>query len=108
MWGTIIAIFIINQSALSKIVRQSKKRKLVEIQARIEKLEEEDDIANKETIDAINRLMDYHDRIKNSKSSTLNIRSILNFINSLLLPIISALLSRINEIISFLHKTFGI
>ena len=101
MWIPIIAIFIINQSALSKIVRLSKKRKLNEIQAKIEKLEKDDDIVNKETMEAINRLMDYHDRIRDSKNSTLSVRSVINFINSLLLPLISTLLSRITEVLGF-------
>jgi hypothetical protein len=99
MWLPIIAIFILNQNALTKIVTNSKKRKLKEIQNRIEQLETEDDIANIETIEAINRLMDYHDRIRDTKNSGFNFRSVINLFNSLLLPLISAIGSRIFEII---------
>lgn len=103
LWIPIIAIFILNQIALTKIVTISKKRKLKEIQTRIEKLETDDDIANRETIEAIHRLMDYHDRIKDTKNAAFNFRSVINFFNSLLLPLISALGSRIGEIIELLR-----
>jgi len=100
MWLPIIAIFILNQNALTKIVAKSKKRKLKEIQTRIEQLEAEDDIANRETIEAINRLMDYHDRIRDTKNAAFNFRSVINLFNSLLLPLILAIGSRIGEIIA--------
>ncbi len=103
MWLPIIAIFILNQNALKKIVENSKKRKLKEIQNRIEQLETENDIANKETIEAINRLMDYHDRIRDTKNAAFNFRSIINLFNSLLLPLITAIGSRIGELMELIR-----
>lgn len=103
IWVPIIAIFVINQSSLSKIVKQSKGRKLGELQTRIEKLEAEKDLANKETIEAITALMDYHDRIRDSKDSTLDVQSVLNFISALLLPLIAALIATLSELVGLFN-----
>ena len=46
---------------------RAKWRTLKEIQARVEQLHTADNLAEKDMMDAINRLMDYHDRIKAPK-----------------------------------------
>lgn len=98
VWGILIVIFVNNQYALSRIVSKAKQKKLNEIQARIEKLEAEENIADKETMEAINRLMDYHDRIKATRNSALDLRAGLNLLNSLLLPVIGLLLGNIKAV----------
>ena len=103
MWIPIVIIFAFNQSSLSKIVTQSKKRKISEIQAKIEKLEVEGDIANKETIEVINELMTFHDRIRDTKDSVLNTQTVINLFKSLFLPLISTVVSKISEILEWLN-----
>ncbi len=66
---------------------------------KIEKLEAQGNIADKETIDAINRLMDYHDRIKATPNSALNFRAGLGFLNSLLLPLIAFVLANLDKLL---------
>jgi hypothetical protein len=98
-WGPLTALFVTNQVALAKIITRAKWKKLNEIQAQIEKLEAEENIAEKETMETINRLMDYHDRIKATRNSALDLRAGLNFLNSLLLPLLAFLLGNLKEVL---------
>ena len=50
-------------------------------------------------MEAINRLMDYHDRIKATRNSALDLRAGLNFLNSLLLPLLAFLLANLKEVL---------
>ena len=50
----------------------------------------------------INKLLDYHDRIAATRNSALNLRAGLNFINSLLLPVIALLLANLEKILALL------
>ena len=104
LWIPIIALFILNQTSLSNIIRRSKWKKLNEIQTRIEKLEESENYADKETMEIINRLLDYHDRIKATKNSAVDLRTILNFVNSLLLPLIAFILGNLDLVINLFSK----
>jgi len=103
-WGIITAWFIANQYTLIQITTRAKRKKLSEIQARIEKLEAEKNIADQKTIEAINRLMDYHDRIKATRNSMLDFRAVLSFLNSLLLPLIAFLLGNLDKILALLKR----
>jgi hypothetical protein len=84
---------------MAKIITRAKWKKLNEIQAQIEKLEVEENIVEKETMEAVNRLMDYHDRIRATRNSALDLRAGLNFLNSLLLPLLAFLLGNLKEVL---------
>jgi hypothetical protein len=47
----------------------------------------------------MNRLMDLHDRIKATRSSALDLRAGLAFLNSLLLPLIAFLLANLDRVL---------
>jgi len=104
LWIPIIALFVLNQTGLSNIIRRSKWKKLDEIQARIEKLQELENYTDKETMETINRLWDYHDRIKATKNSAVDLRTVLNFVNSLLLPLIAFVLGNLNLVFDLFSK----
>jgi len=91
-WLPIAALFILSQNALGSIIRRGKWETLSEIQMQVEKIEVQGYLADKDTMDKINRLMDFHDRVKNSRSSSFDIRAGLNFLNSLLFPVIGFIL----------------
>jgi hypothetical protein len=102
-WIPIIGMFISNQNSLSRIIRRAKWKALNEIQTKVEKLQVVENFENKETMDAINRLMDYHDRVNATRNSALDLRATLNFVNSLLLPLLAFLLGNLD----FLLKLFA-
>ena len=100
LWIPIIAMFILNQTSLSSIIRRAKWKTLNEIQARVEQLHGADSLADKDTMDAINRLMDYHDRIKGTRNSAFDLRAFLSLVNSLLLPFLALLLANLDKVLA--------
>jgi hypothetical protein len=104
LWLPIIAMFILNQTSLSSIIRRAKWKTLREIQSQEEKLQDVENFSDKETMEAINRLMDYHDRVKRTRNSAIDLSTTLNFINSLLLPVIAFVIGNINLVLSLFKK----
>ena len=104
LWLPIIAMFVLNQTGLSSIIRRAKWKTLNEIQAKVETLQEEENFGNQETMDAIKRLMDYHDRVKATRDSALDFRTYLSFINSLLLPLFAFLLGNLDLVLKLFAK----
>jgi hypothetical protein len=99
-WVPLTILFIVNQYALTRIITRAKWKKLNKIQAKIEALEAEKNIVDKDTMEAVNRLMDYHDRIKATRNSALDFRAGLNFANSLLLPLFAFVLGNLDNILA--------
>lgn len=104
VWLPIIALFAIIQTSLSSIIRRAKWKTLNEIQVQVEKLQVAENFADKETMEAINRLMDYHDRVKATHNSALDLNSTLHFINSLLLPLLAFLLANLDLVLKLFAR----
>jgi len=103
-WAPIIALFTLNQTSLSSIIRRAKWKTLNEIQTKVERLQAVENFEDKETMEAINRLIDYHDRVKATRDSALDFRTYLGFFNSLLLPLLAFILGNLDLVL----KLFGI
>ena len=103
-WIPIIAMFVLNQSNLSSIIRTAKWKTLNEIQARIERLHASEKLGEKDTMETINRLMDYYDRIKNTRSSRIDLEAVLHLFNSLLLPLLALVLGNLDKLIALLPQ----
>ena len=99
MWSPVISFFIIGQVSLSNIITNAKWQKLNQIQARIEKLVVEGNIEDKDTLETIKRLIEFHNQILGTPNSALNFRSGLNFINSLMLPLIAFVLGNLDLVL---------
>ncbi len=97
-WIPLILQFISNQTALNQIVATAKWKTLNELQAKIRKLRTEANLTDKETVEAINRLMDLHDRIKATRNSTLDLRTGLSFLNQLMLPLLAFVLANVERL----------
>ena len=104
LWLPIISMFILNQTSLAAIIRRAKWKTLNEIQAKVEKLQAVENFEDKETMDAINRLMDYHDRVKATRNSALDLNTTLHFINSLLLPLLAFLLANLDLVLKLFAR----
>jgi ABC-type multidrug transport system fused ATPase/permease subunit len=100
LWLPIIAMFVLNQTSLSNIIRRAKWKTLNEIQAKVEKLQTSKNFGNQETMDAIKRLMDYHDRVKATRDSALDFTTYLGFINSLLLPLLAFIIGNLDLVLN--------
>jgi len=75
---------------------------LNELQSKIETLYSEEEIPSKDGLDRLEKLMNYHDRIKATPNSALNFRASLNFLNSLLLPVLAFVLANLDIVNKFL------
>jgi len=103
-WLPLFFTFAITQRALRRIIKHGKQKALNEIQSKIEKLQAQEEIPGEETLKHIRALIDYHDYIKSRRDSTFDIQTGLNFLNSLLFPVIGFLLGNLKELISFFSK----
>jgi len=100
MWTPVIIQSITNQVGIGNIVSLSKRKTLNRIQAQIKTLHDSD-ITDKDNLEIINQLMDYHERIRVTPNSNLNVGWVLNFLNQLALPLLGFLLGNIDKIIAF-------
>ena len=103
-WIPIIVMFILNQTCLSSIIQKAKWRTLGEIQAKVEQLHSSENLGEKDAMETINRLMDYHDRINATRNSALDLRGTLNFVNSLLLPLFAFLLGNLDLVLNLFAR----
>jgi hypothetical protein len=103
-WLPVILLFVLIQTGLSDIIRRAKWKTLNEIQTRVEKLQAARNFEDKESMDAINRLMDYHDRVKATRDSALDFRTYLGFINSLLLPLLAFILGNLDLVLNLFAR----
>ena len=97
-WLPVTTQYFVNQACIRTIISRSKKRTLNRIRAEVQSLHE-GDVKNKENLEAINRLVDYHERIRATPNSNLNMQILGNFLNQLALPLLGFLLANINTII---------
>jgi hypothetical protein len=104
-WIPIIGMFFLNQSSLSSIIQRSKWKALNEIQAKVEQLHSSEKLGEKETMETINRLMDYHDRVKKTRNSAIDLSTTLSFINSLLLPLLAFILGNLDLVMNLFART---
>jgi hypothetical protein len=68
----------------------------------MEGLKQEGDFSEKETMEALIRLWDYYDRIQETRNSVLAGNGIMNFINTLLIPLAGYLFANLNNILKLL------
>jgi hypothetical protein len=99
-WGPVVTLFVFSQAALSRIIMAAKWEKLRQIQKKAERLESQEDIPSRDTLAHICALMDYHDRIMGARSLALDVRTGLNLLNSLLLPLLAFLVSNLRNVLA--------
>jgi ABC-type dipeptide/oligopeptide/nickel transport system permease component len=58
-------------------------------------------------LDRLSKLMDYHDRTKSTPNSALYFRASLNFLNSLLLPILAFVFANLDKVMDVIRNVAG-
>lgn len=97
-WIPLTVQFFSNRSALNKIARNAKWKTLKEIELKIKRIQANADLADKETMECITRLMDYHDRIDATHDTALELRARLSFLLQLLLTLLAYVAANIDII----------
>ena len=101
VWAPTISLYASGQFHLSNIISRAKWKTLNEVQTKIEELNEAGKIPDKDTLERLDKLMNYHDRIRDTPNSALNFRAGLNFLNSLLLPVVAFVVANFKDVIAF-------
>ncbi len=101
-WLPLIALFVVNQVAISGVITRSKRKSLNEVEDQMAELRPREDPPEHETMETLLWLWDYHDRIKGTRSSTLDIMGILNLVNTLLIPLLAFLIANREPIFELL------
>lgn len=104
VWLPTVILYAAGQYHLSDLISRAKWRMLNEVQAKIESLYAEEDIPSKERLDRLEKMMDYHDRIKATPNSALNFRASLNFLNSLLLPVLAFVIANLDTVVEMIEN----
>src|SRR5215216_1153079 len=107
VFSPMVIMYAAGQYHLSDVIVRAKWRMLNELQEKIEKLSGGDEIPDKDGLDRLSKLMDYHDRIKLTPNSALNFRASLNFLNSLLLPILAFILANLDKVLDVIRNLQG-
>jgi hypothetical protein len=107
VFSPMVIMYAAGQYHLSDVIVRAKWGMLNELQEKIEKLSGGDEIPDKDGLDRLSKLMDYHDRIKLTPNSALNFRASLNFLNSLLLPILAFILANLDKVLDVIRNLQG-
>jgi hypothetical protein len=97
-WIPAIFLFLAYQNSLRQIITRSKWKFLNQLQCQIANVSNKG-VSDKNTLETINCLMDYHERIRLTPDSAMDIRSILNFLNQLMLPLLGFLVANLDKIV---------
>jgi hypothetical protein len=92
-WLPLIALFVVNQVAISGVITQSKRKSLNEVEAQMAALRPGSDTPEHDAMETLLWLWDYHDRIKGTRNSALDIIGIMNLVNTLLIPLLAFLVA---------------
>jgi hypothetical protein len=102
-WIPLTVQFLSNRSSLNTIARTAKWKTLKEVEMKIRRIEQQADLADKETMESITRLMDYHDRISATHDATLELRARLSFLNQIMLTLLASALANIDSVFKFVQ-----
>jgi hypothetical protein len=83
---TTLTLFVTNHRTLSKIIQRAKWNTLIEVQTQIKSLQSENERLDKDTLEYVQKLLTYHDYVKHTPNSALNISTAITLGRSLLLP----------------------
>jgi hypothetical protein len=92
-WLPLIALFVVNQMAMSRVITHSKRMTLNDVESQMEALRPKGDPPDHEPMETLLWLWDYHDRIKDTRNSILDIKGIVNLVNTLLIPLLAFLIA---------------
>jgi hypothetical protein len=89
----LLIFYIATENAFSNHIRDAKYRRLAQLQKQISDLEMKEVETNADRVKFIRELLDFHEQIKRTPNSLVNVDSLLNLLGSLALPFLGALLN---------------
>ncbi len=105
LWLPLIVAYLGAQRTFREIITQAKWRYLGELQSRIRSALQHPDALEKESLEDINRWMDFHSRIASTPNSAVDLGARLHFINGLIMPLIAAALTNYQHLIQLFSSS---
>jgi hypothetical protein len=102
-WLLLIVLFIVNQIILSQIIIKSKQGTLRRIEGEMAALRTEGSGASKDVVQDLMGMWDYHDRLLKTRNSFLDFRGVINFISTLLIPLLAFIIANYEEILTLIN-----
>ena len=90
-WIPSLTLFVLGNYVFTRLITRIKHERLERLQSEIMKLSGLGKFDTRTTAQIMS-LMDYHDRVKASRNSLINLQSILNLVGSLALPLLATLI----------------
>lgn len=92
-WIPALLYFVLTEGSFSHLIREAKLKRQAVIQKQIMEIENTQNMSQKEPAEAVQRLLDLHDRVKTTPVSVINLNSIANLLGSLALPLLAVLIN---------------
>jgi len=92
-WVPALLYFALTEGSFSHLIREAKLDRLTAIQRQVMDIENTQDMKQKEPAEAVQRLLDLHDRVKVASVSMINLNSVANLLGSLALPLLAFLIN---------------
>jgi len=103
-WILLIIQFVNSRAAINRIIAAQKWQTLNALQAQIHELKRSIASNTVQTSEAINTLMDLHERVYNAGNRQLTVISALDFLNQLILPLIAFLIANYKDVLAFFNR----
>jgi hypothetical protein len=101
VWIATLLHLSANQITLHQLIVRTKWKTLNRIQTQIQDLHASEQILSEENISHLEKLMGYHDRIRSTRDTALNLSDLLTALNTLIVPLIGFVLSNYDTIRKF-------
>jgi len=103
-WLLLIVLFIVNQIILSQIIVKSKQETFKKIEGEMASLKTEGSGTSKDIVQDVMGMWDYHDRLLKTRNSFLDFKGVVNFISTLLIPLLAFIIANYEEILSLIYS----
>ena len=105
-WGLGIGLLIIHFKTISSIIVAGKWRALKQIQSEIKALQSKSPILDIQTLEQMNKLLDYHERIKSTPNSLLDQSLFFGVFNTFIIPVVGTLIGNLKTLLPILLGFF--
>lgn len=104
----VVLVYLVKHATLTGVIQDAKVQRLRELQAQVMEIQTKTQVLSTDQLTQVGKLLDLHDRVKASPSSTLNLRSIIALFNQLLIPIVVYLVSNFKNLVEFWEEVLDI
>jgi hypothetical protein len=105
-WIPVLALYGLGQFGLSRAITRVKWETLDSIQGEIKRIQTGKVVPSKKKLTYLDELMSYHERIKGTKNSAVDLRARLSFLNTLVLPLLAFALANWESLTKAIRDAF--